>query len=155
LFVLIASTAGPYLTRTSKVERVSIDPAGSELVTIDLNQASDLMQKRCSKCHNLDRVVGASSTLVTFGASAMIRKRQPAPRTTWRWALVRLQDLGSAVPSARRQALRNLSCTAIPQLRNAIDRFVQAYQKTAAPFEWAKAVVHPSAPTQRYSDLCN
>jgi hypothetical protein len=32
-------------------------------------------------------------------------------------------------------ALRNLSCTAIPQLRNAIDRFVQAYQKTAAPFE--------------------
>ena len=53
-----------------------------------------------------------------------------------------------------RQALRNLSCTAISQLRNAIDRFVQAYQKTAAPFEWTKAVVHPSAPKQHYSDLC-
>jgi transposase len=53
-----------------------------------------------------------------------------------------------------RQALRNLSCTAIRQLREAIDRFVKAYQQTATPFEWTKAVVHPSAPKQRYSDLC-
>jgi len=45
-----------------------------------------------------------------------------------------------------RQALRNLNCTAICQLRKAIDRFVKVYQQTAAPFEWTKAVVHPSAP---------
>src|SRR5215467_5587940 len=57
-FVLVASTAAPYLVRVSKTEEVSIDPAHGP-VTIDLNQASDLMQKRCSKCHNLDRVVGA------------------------------------------------------------------------------------------------
>ena len=53
-----------------------------------------------------------------------------------------------------RQALRNLSCTTIRQLREAIDRFVKACQQTAAPFEWTKAVVEPSAPKQRYSDLC-
>jgi transposase len=53
-----------------------------------------------------------------------------------------------------RQALRNLSCTTIRQLRQAIDGFVKAYQRTAAPFEWTKAVAHPSAPKQRYSDLC-
>ena len=53
-----------------------------------------------------------------------------------------------------RQALRNLSCTTIRQLRDAIDRFVKAYQQTAAPFEWTKAVVHASAPKERYSDLC-
>src|SRR5215471_6840609 len=41
-FVLIASTAGPYLARPSKVEQVVIDP--SEPVTIDVNQANDLMQ---------------------------------------------------------------------------------------------------------------
>jgi ferredoxin-NADP reductase len=57
-FVLIASTTGPYLARASKFEQVSIDPANAP-VTIDMNQASDLMQKRCSKCHTLDRVVGA------------------------------------------------------------------------------------------------
>jgi transposase len=54
-----------------------------------------------------------------------------------------------------RQALRNLSCTAVRELRRAIDAFVKAYKDTAAPFEWTKAVVHPSAPQRRYSDLCN
>jgi transposase len=54
-----------------------------------------------------------------------------------------------------RQALRNLSCTAVRQLRRAIDAFVKAYKETAAAFEWTKAVVHPSAPQRRYSDLCN
>lgn len=58
-FVLIASTTGPYLARSSKIEQVSIDPGNVPPVKIDLNQASDLVQKRCSKCHNLDRVVGA------------------------------------------------------------------------------------------------
>ena len=58
-FVLVASTVGPYLARATKIERVSIDPAHTTPVTIDVNQASDLMQRRCSKCHNLDRVVGA------------------------------------------------------------------------------------------------
>jgi transposase len=53
-----------------------------------------------------------------------------------------------------RQALRNLSCTAVNQLRAAIDRFVKAYKDTAVPFEWTKAVVHQSAPKPRYSDLC-
>ena len=53
-----------------------------------------------------------------------------------------------------RQALRNLSCTAVRQLRQAIDAFVKAYTETAAAFEWTKAVVQPSAPQRRYSDLC-
>jgi len=53
-----------------------------------------------------------------------------------------------------RQALRNLSCTAVRQLRGAIDRFVKAYTETATPFEWTKAVVMPSSPKARYSELC-
>jgi ferredoxin-NADP reductase len=57
-FVLIASTAGPYLARVSRVEQVSV-PTRSKPVSIDVNLAGDLMQKRCAKCHNLDRVVGA------------------------------------------------------------------------------------------------
>jgi hypothetical protein len=38
---------------------VSIAPAHVAPLTIDVNEASGLMQKRCAKCHNLDRVVGA------------------------------------------------------------------------------------------------
>ena len=54
----------------------------------------------------------------------------------------------------RRQALRNLSCNEARQLREAIDRFVKAYQETATPFEWTKEVVYATATKRRYSDLC-
>ena len=53
-----------------------------------------------------------------------------------------------------RQALRGASFTSPRQLRQAIDDFVSAYNATAAPFEWKKAVVFPSKPKSKYSDLC-
>jgi transposase len=54
-----------------------------------------------------------------------------------------------------RQALRGTSFTSPQQLRQAIDDFVEVYNEKAAPFEWKKAVVFPSAPKPKYSDLCN
>ncbi len=54
-----------------------------------------------------------------------------------------------------RQALRGASFTSPQQLRQAIDDFVVVYNQKAAPFEWKKAVVFPSAPKRKYSDLCN
>jgi transposase len=53
-----------------------------------------------------------------------------------------------------RAALRGASFTSPRQLRDAIDKFVTAYNANAAPFEWTKAVVHPSAPKRLYSNLC-
>jgi transposase len=53
-----------------------------------------------------------------------------------------------------RQALRGASFTSARQLRQAIDDFVSVYNATAAPFEWKKAVVFPSKPKTKYSDLC-
>lgn len=54
-----------------------------------------------------------------------------------------------------RQALRGASFTSPQQVREAIDRFVAAYNQKAAPFEWKKGVVHPSAPKRNYSYLRN
>src|SRR5579863_569175 len=53
-----------------------------------------------------------------------------------------------------RSALRGASFTSPKELRDAIDRFVKAYNTTATPFEWTKAVVHPSKPKPFYADLC-
>jgi transposase len=53
-----------------------------------------------------------------------------------------------------RSALRGASFTSPRQLRDAIDAFVIAYNPTAAPFEWTKAVVHQSKPLSLYADLC-
>jgi len=54
-----------------------------------------------------------------------------------------------------RAALKGASFTSPRQLREAIDAFVHAYNENAAPFEWSKAVVHPTGPQRLYSDLCN
>jgi len=53
-----------------------------------------------------------------------------------------------------RAALRGASFTSARQLRDAIDAFVLSYNAQAAPFEWAKAVVHPTMPKRIYADLC-
>ena len=47
-----------------------------------------------------------------------------------------------------------VSFTSPTQLREAIDKFVKAYNKNAAPFEWTKAVVHQTAPKRKYAYLC-
>ncbi len=54
-----------------------------------------------------------------------------------------------------RQALRGASFTSPRQLRQAIDDFVAVYNQKPAPFESKYAVVFPSRPVSKYSDLCN
>ena len=54
-----------------------------------------------------------------------------------------------------RKALKGASFTSPQQVRNAIDRFIVAYNKQAAPFEWKKKEVHPVKPKKYYADLCN
>ena len=54
-----------------------------------------------------------------------------------------------------RYALRGASFNSPKELREAIDRFIAAYNPTAHPFEWTKRVVHPKSPERHYADLCN
>ena len=58
-FVLIGITAGPSLARQSRVQSVSLAAIDLPPAAIDLNMAAKKMEERCSKCHNLDRIVGA------------------------------------------------------------------------------------------------
>lgn len=52
-------------------------------------------------------------------------------------------------------ALRPASFTSPQDVRDAIDRFIAAYNPKAHPFQWTKEVVHPSKPKRRYADLTN
>jgi ferredoxin-NADP reductase len=58
-FVLIAITAGPYLAHNVRMQKVSLEATDLAPAVIDIDRAAATMEKRCSKCHNLDRVVGA------------------------------------------------------------------------------------------------
>jgi transposase len=53
-----------------------------------------------------------------------------------------------------RSALKGASFTAIKQLRNAIDSFIAAYNKTAHPFQWRKSFVQQKH-FINYANLCN
>jgi len=53
-----------------------------------------------------------------------------------------------------RRALRGASFTSPQQVRQAIDRFVTAYNERGAPFEWRKAIVHQGSLKNSYADLC-
>src|SRR5580700_1889135 len=58
-FVLIGITAGPYFAHHSRMQTVSLSAIDLPPAAIDMNLAAATMEKRCSKCHNLDRIVGA------------------------------------------------------------------------------------------------
>jgi len=57
--VLIGITAGPYLAHQTRMQTVSFAAIDLPPAAIDMNLAAATMEKRCSKCHNLDRVAGA------------------------------------------------------------------------------------------------
>src|SRR5579863_1532861 len=58
-FVLIGITAGPSLAHHARMRTVSLAAIDLPTADIDINMAASTMEKRCSKCHNLDRIAGA------------------------------------------------------------------------------------------------
>ncbi len=54
-----------------------------------------------------------------------------------------------------RSALSGVSFTSPAQVRQAIDRFVAAYNPCATAFEWTKRSVRPKTLKRKYADLCN
>jgi ferredoxin-NADP reductase len=58
-FVLIGITAGPSLAHQARMQTVSLAAIDLPPAAIDINMAASTMEKRCSKCHNLDRIAGA------------------------------------------------------------------------------------------------
>ncbi len=57
-------------------------------------------------------------------------------------------------PILSRAAQQRASFTSPRQLRQAIDRFIEAHNQHAAPFEWNKRTVTPGALNSQYADLC-
>ena len=52
-----------------------------------------------------------------------------------------------------RAALRGTSFTSATEVRQAIDRYIEAHNANAKPFKWTKKTVVSSAPKPRYADL--
>jgi ferredoxin-NADP reductase/cytochrome c2 len=79
-FVLVALTAGPYLLRKATVKEISLAAVNMGSNQIDLEAARTLTDKKCSKCHNLDRV--ASARKDERGWLATINRMRTLPGST-------------------------------------------------------------------------
>ena len=77
-FVLVAITAGPYLMRKATLRSVSLEEISLTNATIDVTQAATTMQDRCSKCHNLERVVSARKDARGWLATVNRMREMPA-----------------------------------------------------------------------------
>ena len=58
-FVLVGIAVAPSLTHRVKLQSVSLEAIDLPPAVIDVNMAAATMERRCSKCHNLDRIAGA------------------------------------------------------------------------------------------------
>src|SRR5215472_9349522 len=58
-FTLVGIMAGPALARHAAMRTVSLAALHQPPTVLDLTAAAATMEKRCSKCHALDRVTGA------------------------------------------------------------------------------------------------
>src|SRR6266446_4306209 len=77
-FVLVAVAAGPQLIRNVNIRSVSLEEINLPNATIDLTQAAFTMQQRCSKCHNLERVVAARKDARGWLATVNRMRKLPA-----------------------------------------------------------------------------
>lgn len=76
-FLLVALAAGPYLLRATSAKAVSPAAISVSSPNIDLRASEALMQKKCSRCHTLDRVIGARKDAA--GWSSTINRMRALP----------------------------------------------------------------------------
>ena len=76
-FLLVGLTGGPYLLRATAVKDISPAANYARPPQADLSASEALMQKRCSRCHTLDRVIGARKD--TIGWLATINRMRALP----------------------------------------------------------------------------
>jgi ferredoxin-NADP reductase/cytochrome c2 len=58
-FVLVAMTAGPYILRKATIKDIPLESVQMGEQKIDVEASQALMQRKCSRCHNLDRIVSS------------------------------------------------------------------------------------------------
>ena len=141
-FVLVAIAAGPYLIRNTNIRSVSLEEINLPSATIDLTQAASTMEQRCSKCHNLERVVAARKDARGWLTTVNRMRKLPASRISEQDVKTIVSFLVSQNPpeeSGQRtrfvvaKALVNQRCSAC----HTLDR---VYQAAKTPAEWRDTV---------------
>jgi glycine betaine catabolism B len=141
-FVLVAMAAGPYLIRNTNIRNVSLEEINLTNAAIDLMQAAATMQERCSKCHDLERVVSARKDAPGWLSTVNRMRQLPASGISEEDVKTIVLFLASQKPPeqfspqadlAVGRALVNQRCAAC----HTLDR---VYKTAESPAEWRATV---------------
>src|SRR5207244_1935525 len=142
-FVLIATAVGPYILRTAIVKNISLQAIDMGSSKIDMQASEELMQRRCSRCHTLDRVIGARKDARGWLATVDRMRTLPGSGISEREEKAILSYLLSenSIDSSSAQgqlavgkALVDSHCSRC----HALDR---TYESTKTPAEWSSTVL--------------
>ncbi len=141
-FVLIASSAGPYLLRRATVKEISMQTVNMEGVKIDLQSSEALTQKRCSRCHNLDRVVGARKDARGWLATVNNMRALPGSGISEPDAKIILSYLISqnSIDSSSVQGELTVGKALVDSHCNRCHALDRTYQSVKSPVEWKETV---------------
>ncbi|MGH9822380.1 MAG: photosystem P840 reaction-center cytochrome c-551 [Blastocatellia bacterium] len=141
-FVLIASTAGPYLIRKAAIKNISLQAINMGAATIDLRSSQDLFQKRCSRCHTLDRVVGARKDATGWLATVNRMRALPGAGITESDAKVILAYLLSenSIDVSNKQGELTVGRALVDNHCNRCHTLERTYQVAKSPDDWKQTV---------------
>jgi glycine betaine monooxygenase B len=142
-FVLIASAAGPYLLRKVTIKDISLDAVHMGEAKIDLRGSEELMQKRCARCHNLDRVVGARKDARGWLATINRMRALPGSGISEPDARIILSYLISenSIDSSNAQGELAVGKALVDSHCNRCHGLDRTYQSTKTPTEWRATVL--------------
>jgi ferredoxin-NADP reductase len=141
-FVLIASTAGPYLLRRATIKDISLDAVAMGATRIDLGASESLMEKRCSRCHNLERIAGARKDARGWLATINRMRALPGSGISEADARTILSYLVSenSIDSSSTQGVLAVGRALVDTHCNRCHTLDRTYQSVKSPAEWNATV---------------
>jgi ferredoxin-NADP reductase len=141
-FVLIGITAGPSLVHRASMQTVSLEAIDLPPAAIDINLAAATMEKRCSKCHNLDRIVGASKDARGWQATVKRMRGLPDSGISEADSRIIVSYLASQMTprGTTRSADLKVARALVDQRCGRCHALDRVYKTTQTPEEWSDTV---------------
>ena len=141
-FVLIGITAGPSLAHHARMQTVSLAAIDLPPAAIDINMAAVTMEKRCSKCHNLDRIAGARKDARGWLATVNRMKILPGSGISEEDSRIIVSYLASQMSPKGSVAAANLEVgrAVVDQRCGRCHSLDRVYKTAETPEEWRATV---------------
>jgi ferredoxin-NADP reductase len=141
-FVLIGITAGPSLARTAEMQTVSLQAINLPPASIDMNMAAETMEKRCTKCHNLDRIAGARKDARGWLATVSRMRNLPDSGISEDDSRIIVSYLASQMAPKGPETTTNLEVerAILDQRCGRCHNLDRVYKTTQTPEEWRATV---------------